>query len=183
MRVFIIGGKARHGKDSLARFMKEEIESNGKKVAIMHLSTYIKHFLLDYFGWDGGDETKPRGLMQELGTDVIRGKLNKPLFFLDRLVEDIEVLEYYFDAVIISDVRFPLEYEKIKEKYPDSLKIFIKRPNLISELNEREQQHVTETALDNFTDYDVEVINRSLDELKEKAINIVREYYYEENDK
>ena len=183
MKVFIIGGKARHGKDSLAGFMKEELEKKGKKVAIMHLSTYIKHFLLDYFGWDGSDETKPRTLMQELGTDVIRGKLNKPLFFLDRLVEDIEVLEYYFDAVIISDVRFPLEYEKIKEKYNTALRIFIKRPNLVSELNEKEQQHITETALDNFKDYDIEVINNNLDELKEKAIQIIKEYYHEEDDK
>ena len=182
MRVFIIGGKARHGKDSLAGFMKEEIESQGKKIAIMHLSTYIKHFLLDYFGWDGKDETKPRSLMQELGTDVIRGKLNKPLFFLDRLVEDIEVLEYYFDAVIVSDIRFPLEYEKISERYPDSLKILIKRPDLISELNEKEQHHITETALDNYNDYDIEVINNSLDELKEKAKEIVKEYYHEEID-
>lgn len=175
MKVYLIGGKARHGKDTLASFMKKELEKNGKKVAIMHISNYIKHFAIDYFGWNGSEETKPRTLLQELGTDVIRQKMGKDLFFINRLLEDIEVLENFFDVVLVSDVRLPLEYEEISKVYPDLVKIHIIRPELVSELSDKEQHHITETALDNYDKYDYKIDNKTLEELEKDAINIVKE--------
>ena len=77
MKIYLIGGKARHGKDTLGNFMKEYYEGIDKKVCIMHISNYFKQLVKDYFGWDGKEETKPRTLLQTLGTDIIRKKMGK----------------------------------------------------------------------------------------------------------
>ncbi len=175
MKIYMIGGKARNGKDTLAGFMQKHFEESGKKTCIMHIGNYIKHFAIDYFGWDGNDETKPRTLLQHLGTDIIREKMNMPNFFIDRLLQDIKVLENFYDIAIIADVRLPLEFDSIKKVYPDTVKMHIKRPDLVSELSSSEQKHVTETALDDYDDYQYKIINKDLDTLENEAMKIVKE--------
>lgn len=173
MKVYLISGKARNGKDTFGSFIKEYYQSLEKKVCVMHIANYIKHFAIDYFGWDGKEETKPRTLLQELGTGVIREKMNKPYFFINRLLEDMEVLDNFFDVAIITDVRLPLEFDEIKKVHNDAVKIHIKRPDLISELTAKEQKHITETALDNYDKYDYKVINRDIKDLENDAMKIV----------
>lgn len=175
MKVYMISGKARNGKDTLAGFMKKYFDENGKKACIMHIGNYIKHFAIDYFGWDGSDETKPRTLLQQLGTEIIREKMNKPLFFTTRLIEDMEVLSNFYDVIIVSDVRLPLEFDEIGKVYPDMVKMHITRPELVSNLSEKEQRHITETALDNYNDYKYDVVNTTLEDLDEQAKRIVEE--------
>ena len=173
MKIYLIGGKARNGKDTFGNFIKDYYQSFDKKVCIMQISNYIKHFAIDYFGWDGKEETKPRTLLQELGTDIIREKMNKPYFFIERLIQDIEVLDNFFDVALVTDVRFPLEFDEVKKVYPDAVKIHITRPDFISELTDKEKKHKTEIALDNYTSYDYKVINRDLDDLENDARKIV----------
>ncbi len=175
MKIYMIGGKARNGKDTLAGFMQKHFEEQGKKTCIMHIGNYIKHFAIDYFGWDGNDETKPRTLLQQIGTDVIRVKMNKPNFFIDRLLQDIEVLDNFFDVAIVADVRLPIEFDTIKNIYPDTVKMSIKRPELVSELSSSEQKHITEVGLDNYSDYDYNIINKDLESLEQEALRIVKE--------
>lgn len=184
MRVYLISGKARNGKDTIATDMKEYYESIGKKACVMHIANYIKHFAIDYFDWDGREETKPRSLLQKLGTEVIREKMNKPYFFTTRLLEDIEVLENFYDVFLIADVRLPLEINEVKKVYPDAVNLHIERPDLISELTAEQKTHITETALDGYDEYDYKIINRTLEDLKKDAIKIVKEVEVnEENDK
>jgi hypothetical protein len=175
MKVYMISGKARNGKDTLAGFMKKYFDENSSKACIMHIGNYIKHFAIDYFGWDGNDDTKPRTLLQQLGTEIIREKMNKPLFFTTRLIEDMEVLSNFYDVIIVSDVRLPLEFDEIGKVYPDMVKMHITRPELVSNLSEKEQKHITETALDNYNDYKYDVVNTTLEELEEQAKRIVEE--------
>lgn len=182
MKIYLIGGKARNGKDTLAGFMKEYLEEDGKKVCIMHIGNYIKHYIKDYFDWDGREETKPRSLLQHLGTDIIRNKMNKPLFFINRLVEDIEVLDNFFDVAIVADVRIPIEFEEVTKRYVDAIKIHIERPELISELSSEEQKHITETALDSYHDYHYRIINTTLEQLKIDAKKLLEEEENEKND-
>jgi len=175
MKIYMIAGKARNGKDTLAGYMKDYFEEYGEKTCIMHIGNYIKHFAIDYFGWDGGDNTKPRSLLQKIGTEIIREKMNKPKFFTDRLIQDMEVLNNMFDVIIVADVRLPSEFDEVSNVYKNIVKIHIKRPDLVSNLSNEEQKHITEIALDNYDDYDYEVINTTLEELKEKALEIVKE--------
>ena len=175
MQIFMISGKARNGKDTLAKFLKNYLEMRGRKVCIMHLSIYLKNMIMNYFGWDGSDEDKPRSFMQELGTDIIRKKLGKNDYFTKRIVEDIEILNEYYDTFIISDVRLPFEFEEIKKIYPSTIKINIERINFTNSLTEKEKAHITETALDDYNDFDYKIINDNLDNLEKDAKKIVLE--------
>ena len=174
--IFLICGKARHGKTTTGNFMREYYESNNKKVANTLIALYLKTYAEKFFGWDGNPETKPRELLQQLGTEIIRRKLNKENFFIDRTVEDIEILKHFFNVIIIDDIRFPLEINKIKENYNNVYAINIIRPDFDSDLSSEQKKHATETALDNYDGYDYTIINDAdLETLRNKVVNIIEE--------
>ena len=166
MKVFLISGKARHGKDTTGNFLQEAYEQKGYKVCRSQIAKYLKVYVKDYFGWDGTEESKPRKLLQELGTDIIREKLNKPKFFIDRTIEDIEILSNFFDVMIITDIRLPIEITSIKEKIEDVISINVERLDFESPLSKSEQKHKIENAMNEFKEYDYEILNDTLDKLK-----------------
>lgn len=177
-KIFLICGKARHGKTTMGNIIKEYYENKNMKVANTLIALYLKTYAKQFFGWDGSDETKPRELLQQLGTEVIRQKLNKPMFFIDRTIDDIEILSHFFDAIIIDDIRFPLEIESIKEKYPNTIVIKMIRPNFESNLTKNQSKHATEIALDNYdnSNYDYIITNdSSIEDLKNKVYRILDE--------
>ena len=92
MKLYFICGKARHGKDTLALYMKNYYEMMGKKVTILQIAAPLKTLIRNHFGWDGKEETKPRELLQHLGTDIIRIKMKKDDHFLARTIEDAYIL-------------------------------------------------------------------------------------------
>ena len=173
MKVYLISGAARNGKDTIANILEEEYKRKEYKVCRSQISKYLKQYVKDYFGWDGEEETKPRELLQTLGTDVIREKLNKPRFFVDRTIEDIDILSNFFDVMIISDIRFPIEITAIKEAFNDVVSINVKRINFETELTGKEQAHKTETALNDFDGYDYKIINDTIEQLEKDVIDIV----------
>ncbi len=173
MRIYLVGGKARSGKDTISDFMEEELKNQNKKVCRLQISSYIKYYATKYFGWDGREETKPRDLLINIGTNIIREKIDEN-FHINRLLQDIEVLSYFFDYFIVSDIRFPVEIEKVKEKYDDVVTIKMIRES--DELNSSQKENRTETSLDNYNDFDYIINNNdSLDTLKNKALNVLRE--------
>lgn len=185
MKLYLICGRARQGKDTLAIYMKNYYEQMGKKATIMQLATPLKTLTRNHFGWDGSEETKPRELLQQLGTDIIRQKLGKTDYFLQRTMEDADILSHFFDVVIISDVRLPYEIEYTKKENKNACIIHIERIEEQNELSKTQKNHLTETALDNYDVYDYKVINTTLEELEESAKNIIRkeELKDEKNDK
>ena len=40
-KIFIIGGKAKHGKDTFSAYLKEVYENHNKKVIVTQLAKYI----------------------------------------------------------------------------------------------------------------------------------------------
>ena len=172
--IFLISGKARHGKTTLGNFIKKEYELENKKVGSIAIVKYLKMYAKDYFGWDGKEESKPRDLLQNLGTEIIRFKLNKPDFFINRTIEDLEILSYFFDCLIIDDIRIPEELESIKKVFNKTVTIKIKRKNLQEELTEEQKQHYTEIALDNYENFDYIIDNDSdLNDLEEKTKQLI----------
>ncbi len=157
MEIFMFCGKARSGKDTSALILKKILEEKNKKVLILQYSYYIKEFAKKISDWDGSEETKPRSLLQELGTDIIRKKIDEQ-FFVKKLIEDLRVYEYYFDYIIISDVRFDIEIDEPRKKY-NVKAIKITRENKNEILTEKQQSHSTETGLDNYTNFDYEIKN------------------------
>ena len=179
MMIYVISGKARHGKDTVAIDIKEIYEKKGLKVINLAYGSYIKEYAKKISNWDGNEETKPRELLQELGTDIIRKQIDHD-FFVRRLCEDILVYSYYFDIITISDARFPNELEWPKKKFDNVISIKVIRDNYDSVLSEKEQKHLTEVALDEYNSYDYVIHNDgTLDDLKEKVSDVVRKVEHE----
>jgi len=174
MKIFLVCGASRHGKDTIGNFIEKYCVENNVKVCRTQMAKYLKMYVKDYFGWDGREETKPRTLLQELGTDVIREKLNKPYFFANRTVEDLEILSNFFDIAMVTDVRVPLEIEKVKERFDDVVVIRVNRVNFETEMTEKEQKHKIENALNDYNDYDYVFTNDTLDKLEQDVIEVLR---------
>ena len=169
MEVILIAGKGRHGKDTTGNIIEEYLKEKGFKVARAQISRPLKEYARYYFGWDGREETRPRDLLQQLGTEVIREKLGK---------EDIEVLSYFFDFLIITDIRLIIEIEKIS-KVTKPLKLKIVRKDFDNGFSEEQKHHRTEVELDNYDNFDYIIENTTLDKLKEDTIKIIKEHYNE----
>ena len=174
MKLYLISGKARCGKNTVASIIENYYNEQGLKAIQTSYSKYIKLFAHEITGWNMQDEeTKPRTLLQRIGTEVIREGLNKEYIFVNRMIEDIEIYENLVDVVIINDVRFPIEIDRIKEYYKNAVSINVKRINFENDLNEKERAHATETALDNYENFDYIIINDTLNKLKEDCLKLV----------
>ena len=175
-KIYLIGGKAKHGKDTFSSFLKEVYENKGKKIIVTQYSKYIKYYAREMTGWDLSEETKPRELLQKLGTDIIRVKLKKDDLFINRMIDDIEIFSYFYDAIIISDVRFKKEIDDLRKVFPDAISMHINRPNFDNGLTEEQKKHKTEIDLDDYNKFDEEIVNTTFEKLKETAEYIYNKY-------
>lgn len=91
------------------------------------------------------------------------------------MIDDIDIFSYMYDAIIISDVRLKKEIIDLKKTFPELVVIHIYRPDFDNGLTEEQKKHITETDLDNFNDYDVNVENTTLDKLEKNAEKIYTE--------
>lgn len=172
MKVILLSGKARHGKDSAAQYLQSKLSNS----TIMLFAKYIKQYAKDYFGWDGSEETKPRELLQQMGTELIREKLRKPNFHVSRICEDIEILSKYFNYFIISDCRFFNEIYYTKATFPlNTIVIRINRTNFVSDLTLEQQNHRSEIELDDFKGFDYIINASNLTELYSQLDKIIKE--------
>lgn len=171
--IFLISGRARNGKGTVSKILKEKLEEKDFKVCEIQIMRTLKGYVKDYFGWDGKEETKPRRMLQEIGTDIIREKLNKPYFHIDRLTGDIEVLANFFNVFIVNDIRLPIEIETIKKRFKRVVSIHVTREGYVSPLKVSEQVHITELALNDYKNFDYEIVNYSLKGLENDIIKIV----------
>ena len=145
-----------------------------KKVINLSYGSYIKDYAMKISDWDGSEETKPRELLQHLGTEVIRNNIDEE-FFIKRLCDDIRVYSYYFDVITISDARFPSEIDIPRSLFDDVCVIKVVRDNFDSPLSLAQQSHLSETALDNYDNYDYVIMNDgTIQDLEEKVFEILR---------
>ena len=155
MRVILISGSARFGKDSTAFMMKELLEKQQKKVLIIHYADNLKLFAKNYFGWSGQKDQKGRELLQWLGTDVIRKNYEDT--WVDMVVALLKGIKTLYDYIIIPDVRFPNEIDRMRDNF-DCITVRVIRPNFDNGLTEEQRKHPSETALDNYP-MEYELIN------------------------
>jgi len=104
-------------------------------------------------------KTTPRWMLQHIGTDCFRNLINPNTWV-------ISTLSSYDDSQnwVITDVRFPNEVEGIKKL--GGIVIRVKRPT-----DDLSNTHISETALDNYNDFDFIINNDgSIDDLREKII-------------
>ena len=174
MKIFVIGGRAKSGKNTFGEFLREELKDYGYRPCVMHITEPLYSYARTYFNWDDKKDDKPREFLQKMGIEIIRDKLGKQDFLLNRLFEDIEILENFFDAFIITDARMIREFEVIKKKYDDVVTIKLERHNYDDKLTEEEANHVTEKEIDQYENFDYVIENRSLADLENAAIEVIR---------
>ena len=170
IKLFILSGKARSGKDSVAKIIKDYYKD--KDTIVISFGHYIKDYVKRISNWDGDETTKPRALLQNIGIELIKNKIDNKLF-INRILEDIEVFSYFYDIIIIDDVRLIDEIESLKEIFKNSISIRINRDNFDNGLTEVEKKHITETDLDNYNNFDYKLDND--ESLIEKVNNILKE--------
>ena len=175
MKIFLLAGKAGCGKDLLGRYMKTKYDFKGDSTCILHITTPLYEYAKNYFSWSGDMREKPREFLQEMGIEVIRNTLHKDTFLVDRLCEDIDILKHYFDVFIITNGRLVSEFNVLKESFPDIKIIYVIRENYDNQLTEKERNHITETDMENYTDYDYVIKNTNKEELFKEADKIISE--------
>ena len=174
MKLYLICGKARAGKDTFAKLIKQEEEKDNNKVCILKLTAPLYSWAEDYFNYDKEKDEKPRELLQTLGYDILQLKLKKKDFLLDYLITTIEVLDNYYDVGLITDGRLIHEIEVLKEKYPN-IKTILLTNKKDNKLTNKEKNHQTEIDLDDYKDFDYIVENKDMESLKLEALKIVED--------
>lgn len=172
MRVILISGHAREGKDSTADILKKKFTERGKTVLIAHYGDLVKYVCKTFFDWNGEKDEVGRAILQRRGTDEVRKIF--PDFWVSFIYNILQIYPNEWDYVLIPDCRFPNEIEYFKDGF-DIRTIRVNRLNYISPLTEEQQKHSSETSLDNYKfDY---VINSEsgLDKLETEINKIVGE--------
>lgn len=179
-RMILFSGKAEHGKTTASEILKKQLEELGYKVVITRYAYYLKDLATRYCGWNGQKDNGGRELLQQLGTDIIRQKLNKPNFHVGRICEDVEICQDYVDFVIIDDARFPNEIYYSKAIFGDKvMAIRVNRLNADwsqynSSLTEEQKQHLSEMALDDF-EFDYTIAAASIGSLEHQIKEVLLE--------
>ena len=130
-KIYILSGKAKSGKDAISTIITNYYKN--KKCISISYSYYLKDYIKRIIGWDGSEEDKPRELLQQIGIELIKNKINDRLF-INRLLEDIEVFSYFYDIIIVTDARLIEEIEIPKQKFNNVITIRINRDNINNNL-------------------------------------------------
>ena len=173
MKIFVLAGKASSGKDLVGKYMKDKFDDLGQNTCILHITTPLYEYAKNYFSWNGDMREKPREFLQEMGIDVIQKKLGKKYFLVNRLCEDIDILQNYFENFVITDGRLVSEFEELKKRFDNIKFIHVIREGYDNNLSDKEKNHITELDLENYKEYDYVIYNTSKDRLLKQVDNII----------
>lgn len=149
MKVILISGKARHGKDTTAEIFKSALEADGFSVLIAHYGDLVKYICRTFFNWDGNKDESGRTLLQYVGTDVIRNQDEN--YWVRFMGQMLTFFNDKWDYVLIPDCRFPNEVDYLREMGFDAVHMRVVRTDFQNQLTAEQQIHPSETALDNIT--------------------------------
>ena len=173
MKIIGIAGKAEAGKTTLANILKEQLETKDYKVLLINYGDFVKFVAEKYYSWNGEKDENGRTLLQHIGTEQGREKVDINIW-VDMVINTVLVAQDDFDFAIVADCRFPNEFKRWEEFNIPITKIRIARPLEQSKLTEEQKQHKSETALDDYRDWDLFICNDgSYEELKERAKSVV----------
>lgn len=172
MRIFLIAGKAGSGKAEIARYIKEYYIYKLEESVITEYSKYIKMFAKELTDWDGQNGNKPRRYLQLTGAEL---RNMDPNYFTKRMIEDINFYKNHVQNVIIDDVRMPNELKAIYDSYDNVYSIYVINQFSTSKLSIEEQSDITETALENYEDFDLTLINDDENTLKDKVFKFLED--------
>lgn len=171
MKIILISGKARSGKDSVGKYIKEtlQIVYPNKNIGLVHYADELKYILKQYYNWDGQKDEIGRSLLQNVG-DKIR-KHNKD-YFVNKILQQAKAVNP--DYLIIPDTRYKNEIDTWFYKGYIPLLIRVER-NIDSNLTKKQKFHLSECELDKYN-FDYYIQNDySLQELKSQCEEVVKQ--------
>ena len=183
MAIISISGKIGSGKDTIADIIMQYTPYHrwqvkkfaGKLKDIAEILTGVPKINFEdqeFKQQDMGPEwgMTYRDLLQKLGTEAMRSGLHKNVWvnalFADYQfnIEEDEQIRYW----IITDSRFPNELAAVKKHNGIAIKVIRDSGNTIG------ITHTSETALDNYTEWDYVIDNNgTLEELKTQVLSIL----------
>jgi hypothetical protein len=158
-----IGGKKASGKSTVAEIIKKRLETEGKSVLIVPFAEALKDEVGDACGVSDEDieanKAVFRPILQWWGTEF-RKKFQGWDNYWVEIVND-KMIDEYYDAYIIPDVRFLNEAKYITGKGGYLIKVKRGMPT--------NDTHASETELDNFEEWHRIIENNStIDDLTAK---------------
>lgn len=170
-KIFLISGKARHGKGETSRIIREKLEDNSIE---LNYGDFLKFIAARYFDWDGEKDEKGRTLLQYLGTDVCR--TNYENIWVDIVMILIQALRSEFDIFTIADTRFKNEIDYRLQDEFDIITVRVIRTEFESPLTEEQQMHPSEVDLDDYK-FDFVLTAKNILELElevERMLNVIK---------
>lgn len=168
MKIVCISGKAQHGKDTTATYLKDILMEENRSVLISHYGDLVKYICKTFFNWDGLKDENGRTLLQYVGTDIVRNQ--DPEYWCQFVKGVADMFGMNWDYILIPDCRFPNEIDIWTEddRY-EVVHLRVERPNYKGNLTLEQQNHISETALDDVKP-DVTITNDgSLEDLRVSA--------------
>ena len=175
----LISGKARSGKDTIAKYLIEQYGYTRWAFA-----DKLKECIYKYSDWDGEKDEKGRKLLQSVGQAFREYDKDNWIKVLAKdiveYIQDYHFLSYF--NIVISDVRFINEIETFKylmlEAFDENnikfRTIRIDRP--IENDNAEWHKDISEIDLDNYNNFDYIISNDSdIDSLYRKIDKIMKE--------
>lgn len=175
----LISGKARSGKDTIAKYLIEQYGYTRWAFA-----DKLKECIYKYSDWDGEKDEKGRKLLQSVGQAFREYDKDNWIKVLAKdiveYIQDYHFLSYF--NIVISDVRFINEIETFKNLMLEAFDennikfrtIRIDRP--IENDNAEWHKDISEIDLDNYKDFDYIITNDSdIDSLYRKIDKLLKE--------
>lgn len=170
-KIVVISGKATHGKDETSKKIMAVLEKEGKKCLSIAVGDALKSAAAKYFGWNGEKDEKGRSLLQSM---AMLARKNNPGVWSNILNELIEAFGPEYDYVFVADMRFPIEIDSLKKKFPGKVRsILVKRVNYESTLTANQKNDITEISMEGYP-FDDLIINDTLQGLEETCNRLAK---------
>jgi hypothetical protein len=173
-----ISGKICSGKTTITNFVKNFLKEDKHNIECIELSfaARLKELCVELFDMPSDPLKKDRDLLQSFSDDCKKYNENVWVNSIINKAKDI-------DHVIVSDVRFKHEADRLKQSGFILIRLDIGSEEeqkeririLYDDLSKQNLNHKSETDMDNYDKYDYRFL--SDDKLKDNIVNILNKFY------
>lgn len=157
--IILISGKAGVGKTTAANELKEYLDSKRFGIFVVKdsFARGVKEVAKKDYGWNGVKDSKGRKLLQDVG----KGGREKSKDYWVSYMLNTQNSIFPINVLIVDDWRFPDEAEILMKNYK-VIRIHINSPERETLKDTPLYNDESETALDNYTEYEFIIDNKNV---------------------
>lgn len=148
MKIILINGKARSGKDTLASLIKGRLKD--KKVLIRANAQSVKDCARKYFNWNGDKDDKGRQLL----INITNIGYNADPYLWERKTLEYALAKDVYDYLIITDWRYTSTYDYFKQQDYEVITILRQR-DIDNGLSDNLKNDISEQGFNIVYDFEV----------------------------